>query len=94
MGADTILFAIHSAIKLSQAARQAYVDSTAAAALALPLPDFNASVTSQTAINYFSTLPAATLPAGVAALIQRTRPPPVYPIPRRRCWSRSIWSSV
>ena len=75
MGADTILFAIQSAIKLSQAAQQAYVDSTAAATLALPLPDFNSSVTFQTAINYFSTLPAATLPAGVAALIQKNTTP-------------------
>ncbi len=72
MGSDAvIMFAIQSAIKLGQAARQAYVDSTTAAALALPLPDFNATVDSGSAISFFIGMPVASLPPGVADLLRK-----------------------
>jgi hypothetical protein len=69
--AEVILFAIQSAIKLGQAARQAYVDSTASAALALPLPDFNANINVQVAINYFTLMAPAKWPTGAAAVMNK-----------------------
>ncbi len=52
--AEVVLFAIQSAVRLGAAARQAYVDSTLARELVLPLPNFNPSPTVTAALMYFS----------------------------------------
>jgi len=50
--ASGILFAIQSAIRLGQQARQAYVDSTRKRALVLPLPNFNPEPNAGSALIY------------------------------------------
>src|SRR5262245_35698694 len=52
--AALVMFAIRSAIKLAQQSRAAYVDSTRARALALPLPDFAPAPDAVSAANYFA----------------------------------------
>ncbi len=55
--AEVVLFAIQSAVRLGAAARQAYVDSTLARELVLPLPNFNPSPTATAALMYFRQQP-------------------------------------
>jgi len=50
--ADTIIFAINSAIKLSRNLRHAYVKKVQEKELVLPLPDYNPDITLET-INFF-----------------------------------------
>jgi hypothetical protein len=51
--AELIMFAIRSAIKLGQQAREAYVDSTRSRELVLPLPNFPTELTVDDAGGYF-----------------------------------------
>ena len=55
--AALILFAIRSAVKLSQQVRLAVVDSTRRRSITLPLPKFFAATDEVDAENWFSTMP-------------------------------------
>jgi len=54
------MFAIRSSIKLDWNSRQAFVDNTKRRDLVLPLPNFLATLTSSSAVNYFAARRART----------------------------------
>lgn len=68
---EVIFFAIQSALRLGQAARQAYVDSTRNRGLALPLPDFNPRSNRDLAERYFLNRRPDYRPPGLEALLAR-----------------------
>ena len=58
-----VLFAIQSAIRLGEAFQKAYVDTTIAAPITLPLPSFPSAIDGQTALAFFSPgVPPSILP--------------------------------
>jgi hypothetical protein len=51
--AELVLFAIQSAIRLAEASRRAFVDSTQSRALTLPLPNFGGTVDDKSAARFY-----------------------------------------
>ncbi len=54
LAADTVLFSIHSAIRLSAALRKAFADSLRARELTLPLPAFDSAISETTIEDFFN----------------------------------------
>jgi hypothetical protein len=71
--ATIIMFAIQSALKLGAQARQAYIDSTIGAALALPLPNFATNFTVEQAHARLADMKPETWPPGTAPLMQKIK---------------------
>ncbi|MGD0230714.1 MAG: hypothetical protein ABSC19_10205 [Syntrophorhabdales bacterium] len=69
--ADVILFAIQSAIRLGQQARQAYVDSTRNRALVLPLPTFDPTTDGASALSYYQDLPPEKIPVPIRDIVAK-----------------------
>lgn len=74
-----IMFAIQSAVRLGQQARQAYVDSTRNRALALPLPNFNPEPNVGSALIYFRNLPEEEVPNPIRGAVRKARENPQSP---------------
>lgn len=73
MTADLIMFAIQSAIRLGQQARQAYVDSTRNRALALPLPNFNPEPNPISALEFYRRLPNEEIPRSIRKIVREAQ---------------------
>ncbi|NRA49009.1 MAG: hypothetical protein HRU12_07730, partial [Phaeodactylibacter sp.] len=59
LAAEAVVFAIHSAIKLSRNIQRAYAQSLQGRILVLPLPDFDTNIDLATMIAYFEWSPQA-----------------------------------
>jgi len=68
---DTIIFAVQAALKLGQAARQAYVDSTRNRGLALPNPEMFSEVTAKAAAKFFIVHAGDYRPPGLSEILAK-----------------------